>query len=212
MILLFNNKKIQTASFIPKDIYSLRELERQHELFTVIDSETGFLLYGQTDYDLDEPSKRIERTCDCIKVYVGKNAGGAHMIKKYIPKANITLQIIEKTLEYVPDSNTALKDFFKKSGQIITRYGTLEDGEFNLTDTTDKLNYILKSKKLALSILQDAYLDYFLFATGFLPNVDIKIEDINNTALLANKELSLEANENTELLNIAQEFAKIKRP
>lgn len=72
---------------------------------------------------------------------------------------------------------------------------------------TKKLEYLLANPELSLSLLKDAYLDFYLFV-DLLTKVDFNTESIN---VNISETIYKEAIENTKIFTLAKEFAKLKQ-
>ena len=84
----------------------------------------------------------------------------------------------------------------------------LTSKKFDLEMQIQKLEHILSNSELALSLLEDAYLDFYLFV-NFLTKVNIQSKIIEDTSWV--DFFGEEAEENTQILSLAKKFAGLKQ-
>lgn len=182
------------------------EIERLCRLYETVDFELGYLNHGVVNF-LRERPKNIVITRDSIQIFDAYQWGkdgvnGLFPVEFLTTKANNTLIIIRQLLELESDYNFKLRSFFSDSSKQIHSTGALVRTPFDLTLQLKKLKCILESKEVSLSLLKDAYFDFYLFVE-LLSKVDLetKTSSIFET-------LYTEAVENTAILNTAKAFVK----
>lgn len=189
-----------------------KEIEYLHYLYSTPDFELGYLQHGQLLFHPEMPKKEDLITDDDIQVYNTHTWGtapinGRYPVEHYTTKAKNTLIIIRKLLGLGDCGTFSMKSFFLDSSKEVTPYGFVGTGKFDLLTQTKKLRYLLANPELALSLLKDANLDFYLFV-DLLTKVDFETSKISSNLF---EHLHYEATENTELLTIGKEFTKLKQ-
>lgn len=182
------------------------EIERLRRLYETIDFELGYLNHGAVNF-LRERPKNIMITRDNIQVFDSYQWGkdginGFFPVEFLTTKASNTLIIIRQLLGLETDYNFKLNRFFSDSSKVIHSTGALVKTPFDLTLQLKKLKCILESKDISLSLLKDAYFDFYLFVE-LLSKVDFKAQ-----VMPIFEPLHAEAIENTAILNTAKAFVK----
>lgn len=213
MILTLNDKQdaVVITKLTAKD-GKKKEIERLHYLYSSPNFELGYLQHGILLFHPEIPKQDELITDDDIQVYNTHTWGtepinGRYPIEHYTTKAKNTLIIIRKILGSGYGNLFNLKSFFAGSSMEVTPYGLFNPKEFDLEMQTKKLQYLLENPELSLSLLKDTYLDFYLFV-DLLTKVDFSTSPTSPNLF---EPLHKDAKENTELLTIAKEFAKIKQ-
>ena len=188
------------------------KVEELHHLYSKIDFAYGYLQHGSIFFCSEKP-KEVLITSEEIRAY-DSHRWGEHGINGYYPielfttRAWNTLIIIRRLLGKVPENCFRLADFFVESSKEVHACGVLASVPFDLSIQTKKLEYILGNRDIALSLLKDAYLDFYLFV-DLLAKVELETEAAKVEQF--DKDFYVAAEENTLILNIAQEFALLRR-
>ena len=213
MILTLNDEQnaIFATELVPKN-GDKKEIEYLHYLYSQPDFELGYIQFDRIMWHLEKPKENVLITDYNIQVYDTHSWGkdpinGRYPVEYFKTRAKNTLILIREILGQKNTNGFNLKKFFADSSKEVTSCGILKEEEFNLLKQTKKLKYFLENQELALSILKDAYLDFYLFV-DLLTKVDFNIYPINENLfeLFQNG-----AKENTEILTLAKKFAKLKQ-
>ena len=206
-----DKKSVVSNRLIIKD-GAKEEIERLHSLYLNPDFEFGYLQHGAIRFHQEKP-KEILITKDNIQVFNsyqwGENGvNGVYPVEYLTTRAQNTSIIIRQILGLEHDYNFELKNFFADSSKEVHPNGAFVTKPFDLSMQLKKLKYILDNKEIALSLLKDAYFDLYLFV-DLLTKVDLEIQGINEHDLFEG--FYTEALENTQILDAAKEFAKLKK-
>ena len=183
-----------------------KELEYLEYLYETPNMELGYLEHGGIWFSQKKPDGIIMPLGD-IHVWSEETLNSLYPIKTYTSKAKNTLYLIRQILGKDADSNFKLANFFACSANEIIESGILTHS-LNLDFTLQKLKYILQSKDLALPMLRDYYLDFYLFVS-LLNLIEIKKEEVTTPDMFSL--FSKEALENTEIMNLAFAFNRIRK-
>lgn len=183
-----------------------------YQLYSTPNFELGYIQHGKVSFHPEQPKQDVLITDYDIKVYDKRMWGtepifGCYPIKHYTTKAKNTLIIIRKILEIGYNNTISLKNFFSDTCKEVTPQGLINTKRFDLEMQTKKLEYLLANPELSLSLLKDAYLDFYLFV-DLLTKVDFNTESIN---VNLSETIYKEAIENTKIFTLAKEFAKLKQ-
>ncbi len=183
-----------------------KEIEYLHKLYSTPNFELGYLQHGGVWFHQEEP-KEILITKNDIQVYDSRKwrkDRELYPVEYFTTRAKSTLFIIRQLLKLEYPEDLSLKDFFADSFKEVGPQGFLvysREPDFSLL--LKKLNYILKYPEIALSLLKDAYLDFYLFV-DLLTKVDFKTRRYEDPEMFNHVEK--EATENTQILNLARCF------
>ena len=183
-----------------------KELEYLEYLYETPNMELGYLEHGGIWFSQKKPDGIIMPLGD-IHVWREETLNSLYPIKTYTSKAKNTLYLIRQILGKDADSNFKLANFFACSANEIIESGILTH-PLNLDFTLQKLKYILQAKDLALPMLRDYYLDFYLFVS-LLNIIEIKKEEVKIPNMFSL--FSKEALENTEIMNLAFAFNRIRK-
>ena len=183
-----------------------KELEYLEYLYETPNMELGYLEHGGIWFSQKKPDEIIMPLGD-IHVWREETLNSLYPIKTYTSKAKNTLYLIRQILGKDADSNFKLANFFACSANEIIESGILTH-PLNLDFTLQKLKYILQAKDLALPMLRDYYLDFYLFVS-LLNLIEIKKEEVTTPDMFSL--FSKESLENTEIMNLAFAFNRIRK-
>jgi len=216
MIITLNDKKdaIVSTALVPKE-GKKKEIEYLHQLYSHPDVSLGYLQGGMLWWHNIRPNNDFEIEDDIIYVeethlYQPKNC--RFPVRHYYTKARNTLIVIRKILESPYGRAINMKDFFN-----IDRRPPYEPLEYdeqmrikiietNIDMQIKKLEYLLENEELALLLLRDVNLDFYLFV-DLLTRVELETEILHQDAFEYVKDV---AEDNSKVLTIAKEFAKLK--
>lgn len=187
------------------------EIKHLHSIYSTPNFELGYLQHGRLLFFKEKPDE-IKITRENIQVYNSYTWGksgvnGFYPCEYFTTKAKNTLILIRQILELEQDMDFAMKDFFRESSTELHPSGMLVKKDFDLALQLKKLEYMLANKELALSLLKDAYLDYYLFV-NLLTKVDIDSSIWKSD--VSCESLRVKAQENTAILSLAKKFALLK--
>ncbi len=211
MILTIDKKdKVVLTDFQAKSGL-LQQIGYLHHLYSTPNFELGYLQHGPVWFHQEKPIKNVLITSKNIQVYDEHTWGvtkksESYPINYFTTKAKNTLMIIRALLELENSKYFILKDFFEESSREVTLQGFVKPEKMDFQLQIEKLQYILQNPALALSLLKDAYLDFYLFV-DLLTKVDI----VNSPQDFSFPSPFYEvAGENTKILTLATAFAKLK--
>ncbi len=183
-------------------------------LYSKANFEYGFLQHGATWIERNTPPSVVQ-TDDYIQVYdehkwkglLDSKENPVYPVEYYTTKAKNTLLIIREILN-MNSVNCVfnLRNFFINTE--INEQGFIINKPFDLELITRKLDVLLQNPDLASSMLMDMNLDYYLF-TRLLSDVDIN-EKVDDTDFVFRNCKDF-AEENTQILKLSREFAKLNK-
>lgn len=197
-----------------------REIRRLYELYSSANLEYGYLIHGATNFYYTKPSNKII-TDDNILLYDSHKWGNngiknnygmtCYPVEYYTTWAKYTLFIISQLLGYKKESQIKLRKYFEGINSVNKNIGIVTNESFNLDKQIAKLDTILSNPQIALSLLENAYLDYSLFV-NLLSNITITPQEIEKSLqeFFKVNGFVTEAKENTKLLKKAYEFSKLR--
>ena len=183
-------------------------------LYSKPDFEYGYLQHGATLIERNTPPSVVQ-TDDNIQVYnehkwkglLDSKGNQVYPVEYFTTKAKNTLLIIREILN-MNSVNCVfnLRDFFINNE--INEHGFIANKPFDLELITRKLDVLLQNPDIASSMLMDMNLDYYLF-TRLLSDVNINEKVDDNDFVFKN--YSNLAQENTQILKLSREFAKLNK-
>ena len=196
-----------------------KEIEYLHHLYSTVNFELGYIQNGMLWFHPQKPKKRDIVTRDDIQTFdswrwgndgIMNRSGTARLypVEYFTTRAKNTLILIRQLLKKDYDNDVALSKFFTDSSKEVHKeIGILQPRKFDLSMQIQKLEHILNNPEIALSLLEDAYLDFYLFV-DFLTKVNIKSEIPTGKHWI--DFLGDVAVENTEILNVAKKFVRLR--
>lgn len=183
-------------------------------LYSKPDFEYGYLQHGATLIERNTPPSVVQ-TDDNIQVYnehkwkglLDSKGNQVYPVEYFTTKAKNTLLIIREILN-MNSVNCVfnLRNFFINTE--INEQGFIINKPFDLELITRKLDVLLQNPDIASSMLMDMNLDYYLF-TRLLSDVNINEKVDDNDFVFKN--YSNLAQENTQILKLSREFAKLNK-
>ncbi len=205
MIVNVNEKKeIVLTKLVAKEGKD-SDLQGLYYLYTALDFQLGYLQGGKIWWHIEPLEKDVVVTDSEILVNnpngEKRNAiNGRYPVAHYSTKAKNTLIFIRNILEENYTNNIMLRKFFENKD-------TYRYEEFDFEMQINKLSYLLDNKDLALPLLKDAYLDFYLF-TNLLTLVDLNDKKISRELY---EPLLKDGIENGKILTLAKVFSKLRQ-
>lgn len=204
-----DKKNIIFNELIPKE-GSIKDIEELNHLYSTVNFEYGYLQHGMLWFRKEKPDDTEIRENNIVfydEYTWGRNGlGGHYPVNYFTTKAKNTLIIVRKLLKLNKGGNFNMSSFFEDNPEIAIPSEILINEKFDLSLQIKKLEYILKNEELALSILKDAYLDFYLFVR-LLDKIEFKQSVINNPGLF--KSAYDGALENTQILSLSKKFSEL---
>ena len=138
---------------------------------------------------------------------VNEGINGFYPVEDCTTTAQQTLNIIREILHKNNSSDIILNNFFNAERREVTSENKRLFDKFDINDQLEKLKFILSNKKLAIPLLKEAYLDFYLFI-DLLDKIDIVPTEEVELNKIPNQYDN--ASSNTKILKIANSFSKLR--